>query len=161
MKGLSMGILGYIRYACRQLHGLLVFRRRVGILGRFRVGNPGNVRIGRDCAINEGVFILGHDSIDIGNNVVLSAGCMLIDAGLALDDFTNRDFPPHASSPIVIEDGAWIGAGAIILAGVRVGRKAVVGAGSVVSRDVPALTVVAGAPVRIVRELGMESNTGG
>ena len=149
-----MGTFEYARHACRQLHGLLVFRRRVGIFGRFRVANPRNVRIGKDCGVNEGVFILGHESIDIGDNVVLSAGCMLIDSGLALEDFATRESPPHVSRPIVIEDGAWIGAGAIILPGVRIGRKAVVGAGSVVTRDVPPGTVVAGNPARVIRELG-------
>ena len=57
---------------------------------------------------------------------------------------------------IVIEDGAWIGAGAIILDGVRVGRNAVVGAGAVVTRDVPAYILAAGNPARVVRDLRTE-----
>ena len=54
---------------------------------------------------------------------------------------------------IVIEDGAWIGAGATVLDGVRVGRGAVVGANAVVSRDVPQHTVVVGIPARVVKHL--------
>jgi len=57
----------------------------------------------------------------------------------------------HEGAPIVIEDSAWIGAGAIILAGVTIGRNAVVGAGSVVTKDVPAGAVVAGNPARVIK----------
>jgi len=53
----------------------------------------------------------------------------------------------------VIEDNVWLGGGAILLPGVRVGRNAVVGAGAVVSRSVPADTVVAGNPARVIREI--------
>ncbi len=133
-----------------QLKGRLVFRRRVGILGNFTVANPRNVIIGDHCGINHGVFILGHERVEIGSHVVLSARCMLIDAGLALHEFATHDFPAHVSGPIRIEDGAWIGAGAIILANVTVGRKAVVGAGAVVTRDVAPYTVVAGNPARVI-----------
>ena len=57
---------------------------------------------------------------------------------------------------IVVEDGAWIGGGAIILDGVRIGRNAVVGAGAVVTKDVPAYTIVAGNPARVMRDLRAE-----
>ena len=58
-----------------------------------------------------------------------------------------------ATRGIVVEDGAWIGAGAILLDGVTVGKRAVVGAGAVVTRDVPARTLVVGVPARVVRRL--------
>ena len=138
----------FLRYAYRQFRGLLIFRRRVGVFGHFTVGNARNIRIGRDCGINHGVFILGHNRIEIGDGVVLSAASMLIDSGLETFGFAASIRPKHIESFVVIEDGAWIGAGAIILPGVTVGKKSIVGAGSVVSRDVPAFTIVAGNPAR-------------
>ena len=60
----------FLRYAYRQFRGLLIFRRRVGVFGHFTVGNARNIRIGRDCGINHGVFILGHNRIEIGDGVV-------------------------------------------------------------------------------------------
>ena len=54
------------------------------------------------------------------------------------------------SAPVVIEDGAWLGAHAIILKGTRIGKGAIVGAGAVVTRDVPAGAIVAGSPARII-----------
>lgn len=133
-----------------QLKGRFIFKRNIGILGDFTVVNPSNVKIGLNCGINHGVFILGAYKIDIGDNVVLSARCMLLDSGLDLKNFCAVEFPPHEYGMITIDDGAWIGAGAIILAGVTVGKKSVVGAGSVVTKDVPPYSVVAGNPARLI-----------
>jgi maltose O-acetyltransferase len=59
----------------------------------------------------------------------------------------------EVAKPIVIEDNVWLGGGAILLPGVRIGRNAVVGAGAVVARSVPPNTVVAGNPARVIREI--------
>jgi maltose O-acetyltransferase len=126
----------------------LVFHQWINVYGKFVVENPRNVKIGKACAINFQVYILGRQSITIGDNVTLSAGCMLLDAGLELNGYCNTNNMPHTEGAIRIEDGVWIGAGAIILQGVTIGRKSVVGAGSVVTRDVPPFTVVAGNPAR-------------
>jgi acetyltransferase-like isoleucine patch superfamily enzyme len=131
-----------------QIKGRVVFGKSVGILGNFYVENPSNVSIGNDCGINEGVFILGHCGVSIGNNVVISAGAMLLDSGLDLKGYALAERPPHTEGPIVIEDGVWIGARAIILPGVTIGKKSVVGAGSVVTKSVPAFSVVAGNPAK-------------
>lgn len=85
---------------------------------------------------------------------VLSANCMLIDSGLDPNHRDANGFRQHVDAPIVIEDGAWIGAGAIILAGVTIGRDSIVGAGSVVTRDIPPLVLAAGNPAKVIRNLG-------
>jgi len=126
-------------------------QRRVQVYGRFTVINPRNVRLGTNVAINHGVFLLGHTGITIGDDVVLSARCMLVDGGLALDSGRPTSDLPHSGTAIVLEDGAWIGAGAILLAGVRIGRNSVVGAGSVVTQDIPPNSVAAGNPARVIR----------
>ena len=138
-----------LRWYWLQLKGWLVFGRRVGVIGDFHVGDPANIRIGRNCAINEGVLLLGHHQITIGDDVILSAGAMLIDAGLDSAKFGLVERPEYEVGEIVLEDGVWIGAGAIVLAGVRVGRKSIIGAGSVVTRDVPAFSVAVGNPARV------------
>jgi len=141
-------MLNWIRWLFLQLKGFVVFGRSVGVIGNFYVENPSNVSIGSNCGINHGVFILGANKIEIGSYVVLSARCMLIDSGLMLTNFANEEFPQHISNCIKIEDGVWIGVGAIILPGVTIGKKSVVGAGSVVTRDVPPFTLVVGNPAR-------------
>ena len=123
---------------------------RIHVHGNFTVVNRRNIRLGTNVAINHGVFLLGRSQIIIGNNVVLSARCMLLDGGLLRDDALPTVHWPHSHAPIVIEEGAWIGAGAIILAGVTIGRNSVVGAGSLVTKDVPSNSVVAGNPARLL-----------
>jgi len=135
-----------------QVKGLLIFGRRVGVLGDFSVGNPRNVVMGAECGINEGVYIQGYCGVEIGDRVVLSAGVMILDGGLDVSRF-NSDFPPHVGRKVIIEEGAWIGARAIILPGVKVGHKAVVGAGSVVTKDVPPYCIVVGSPAKLIGEV--------
>lgn len=134
----------------RQLRGRLIFGRKVGVHGDFTVVHPKNVFIGNHCGINHDVFILGHHKIEIESYVVLSARCMLIDSGLDKHEFVLQEFPKHVSGPIKIEEGAWIGAGAIILANVTIGRKAIIGAGAVVTKNVPPFSIVAGNPAKVI-----------
>jgi len=137
-----------IKHIYLQIKGYLIFGKRVGVLGNFIVENPANVSIGSNCGINHDVYIVGNNSVQIGNNVVISARVMLIDTGLDVKGYSNDAFPKHIKSFIRIKDGVWIGAGAIILPGVTIGTKSIVGAGSVVTRDVPDFTIVAGNPAR-------------
>lgn len=141
-------MITFIRHVLLQAKGYRVFGRRVGILGDFTVIHPKNVVIGPGCGINHGVFILGHTSVVIESGVVLSTRSMLIDAGLDTVGFSSAEFPAHVGGSIRICRGAWIGAGAIVLGGVTVGEKAIVGAGSVVTKDVPDFCIVAGNPAR-------------
>jgi acetyltransferase-like isoleucine patch superfamily enzyme len=127
--------------------------RQAAVFGDFTVIEPRNVRIGRNCAINHDVFIHGKCGIDIGDEVVLSARVMLIDTGLDIDTFGEGYPHKYADAPIRIERGAWIAAGAIILPGVTVGERSIVAAGSVVTHDVPPLSVVGGNPARLIRKI--------
>ena len=116
--------------------------------------------IGRDCNISDGVFIesdvvLG-DRVTVKNGVQLWNGLRIGDDVLIGPNATFSDEPtslPEGSvdalRPTIVEDGAVLGAGCTITSGVRVGRRAIVSAGTVVSRDVPANAVVTGNPARI------------
>lgn len=126
---------------------------RIHVHGNFKAINPHNIQIGRNVAINPGVFLVAVAGITIGDNVVLSARCMVIDTGLELDHSSPASERRHCAKAIVVNDGAWIGAGAIILSGVTVGKNSVVGAGSVVTKDVPSHAVVAGNPARLVKRI--------
>jgi len=142
-----------LKWKLLQLKGLCVFRKRVVVFGNFTVVHSRRVSIGKNCGINHNVFILGGCGVTIGDDVVLSTGCMLLDAGLSTHGFGNPETRHYDNKPVIIESGAWIGAGAIVLPGVTVGRGSIVGAGSVVTRNVPPRTVVAGNPARVIRSL--------
>jgi acetyltransferase-like isoleucine patch superfamily enzyme len=143
-------------YYLLQIKAFLVFGRRVYAHGNFKVGNRKNVTIGKNCSINFGVYILGHSRVEIGNGVTLSARSMLIDSGLSISSKQRA----HIESFIKIEDEVWIGAGAIILPGVVLGRGCVIGAGSVVTKSVTPNCTFAGNPARLIRVNG-EGDSGG
>jgi maltose O-acetyltransferase len=134
----------------RQLIGYLTFGQRVHVLGSFSVDNPKNVQLGKNCAINQGVIIAARNKITIGNNVILSAGCMIIDAGFEVSTFFNGDSPEYhyKTSGIIIEDNVWIGAGSIILSGVVIGKNSIIAAGAVVTSNVPSFSIAKGNPAR-------------
>lgn len=109
---------------------------------------PENVRIGRKVGIMNGCLMMAAGGITIEDGVSIAANVQLVSNN---HDFYAREI--LVCKPVHIGIGAWIGAGATILPGVRVGRNAIVGAASVVTRDVPDSTVVAGNPARIIKTL--------
>ena len=146
-------MIGWVRRFLLGVKGRRIFGRKVFVFGNFQVANPAKVTMGANCAINDGVYLLGRAGITIGDDVVLSARCMLLDGGLQPSGFGATATRSYVDLPIVIEDGAWIGAGAIILPGVTVGTRSIVGAGSIVTKDVSARVVVAGNPARIIKSI--------
>ena len=107
---------------------------------------PDNLSVGDYSWLDEDAKLYSVDKITIGANCVVSTGAFLCTAS---HDMGREDFMlTHA--PIVLEDGAWVAARAIVLPGVTLHEGCVVGAGAVVSKDVPAWTVVAGNPAREV-----------
>ncbi|MEC4726567.1 acyltransferase [Shewanella sp. D64] len=138
-------------------------------------------KFGHNSAMRPGSYAICCDHISIGNEVVLRPGTMLFGSehgpksvNITIEDYVligsgvhiytaNHEFSDPQQpifsqghkpiQPVIISTGAWIGANAIILPGVTVGQNSVVGAGSVVTKDVPPFTVVAGQPARIIKQL--------
>ncbi|HKQ29645.1 MAG TPA: DapH/DapD/GlmU-related protein [Burkholderiales bacterium] len=111
-------------------------------------GKAARLFIGRGCVIGSNVQLALHDEIRLGDHVVINDGVVLLTASHDVDSDDWRQL----KAPIVIEDYAWIATNSIVLPGVTVGYGAVVGAGAVVTKNVPAYHVVAGNPARRVRE---------
>jgi acetyltransferase-like isoleucine patch superfamily enzyme len=113
------------------------------------------IRIGRNSLVGEFNVIRGQGGVTIGDRVYTSPLVQIAAVDHVFDDPT-RPFVEQGitAQGITIEDDVWIGAGAIITDGVTVGRGAVVAAGSVVTADVAPHSVVAGAPARIIRNVG-------
>lgn len=115
------------------------------------------IMIGARSLVGESCVLRGQGGITIGDDVYLAPLVQVLAVNHVYHD-PSRPISHQGitAEGIVIEDGAWIGAGAIILDGVRVGRNAVVGAGAVVTRDVPPHSVAVGNPARVVRNLCAE-----
>lgn len=112
------------------------------------------VLIGDRVSITGQTTISGARSVRIGDNVLIGRGVHISDHSHAYSEAKAvRDQGISAPRAVEIQDGAWLGQNVVISPGVTVGRFAVVGANSIVTHDVPARTVVAGAPARVIREL--------
>ena len=152
----------YIRIGARgQVNARIVFESRRGL-----------VEIGERAYIG-GSTIICREGVTIGNDVTMAWGISLYDHNSQSLDWRRRaemvkhfyeahgtaacfdqiDWTDVKSGPIVIEDKAWIGFDAVILKGVRVGEGAVIGARSVVTRDVEPYTIVAGNPAKMIRRI--------
>jgi acetyltransferase-like isoleucine patch superfamily enzyme len=115
----------------------------------------GDVIMGEKVLVGVGTKLTGP--ITLGNNILLAQNVLM--SGLN-HDFEDPSVPivhqGYSVAEIVVEDGVWIGAGAIVTAGVHIGRNAVVGAGSVVTKDVPPYSVVVGNPAKVVKQYDFE-----
>lgn len=109
---------------------------------------PAVFEMGDHCNIGDRAEIHVAERITLGCNVIIAWDCVLMDHDYHCLEGRER------VRPVVIEDDVWIGCRVIILPGVRVGRGAVIGAGSVVTDDVPPATLVAGNPARVIRQVG-------
>jgi acetyltransferase-like isoleucine patch superfamily enzyme len=118
--------------------------------------------VGRGGFIGESCLIRGQGGVHIGDAVLLAPRVQILAVNHVFDD---RDRPVIeqgiTAKGIAVEDGAWIGAGAIVLDGVRVGGGSVIGAGAVVTGDVPPRALAVGTPARVVRQLDTGERGGG
>jgi acetyltransferase-like isoleucine patch superfamily enzyme len=110
-----------------------------------------HINIGNYCILLPGVRIAAATAIEIGDNCMFATNCYLTDADW--HDQYDRTAAPGGTRPIVLHDNVWIGDSAIVCKGVTIGENSIVGAGAVVTRDVPPNTVVAGNPARPVKQL--------
>ena len=162
--------------------GILRADGTVAIEDGVRIRFASNIRLGHGVYLDHGVYLhacpsgihigagsfvmknailhvynfrdLPNAGITIGDDVYLAPLVQMLAVNHIYDDPTRPiSVQGITAQGIVVEDGAWIGGGAIVLDGVRIGRNAVVGAGAVVTRDVPPYTVVVGNPARVVRDL--------
>ncbi len=111
------------------------------------------VAIGQNVFINNDFLVVGSGRIRIGDNVLIGPGVRLYTPNHPLDVTLRRE-GWEIGLPITIEDDAWLGGSVVICPGVTIGARSVVGAGSVVTKDVPPDVVVAGNPARVVKRLG-------
>lgn len=112
-----------------------------------------SVSIGKNVFINMGCTFMDRGGITIENGALIGPKVNLITENHP-EDPEDRRFV--YSKPILIRKGAWIGAAATVLPGITIGRNAIVGAGSIVTKDVPDNTIVAGNPARIIRKINIE-----
>lgn len=118
--------------------------RNVNIQNRARFGHNlvvgDNSGLGENCRIGSGAVI--------GNNVMMGADVIIVTQN---HQYTRETFEGFVKKPVIIDDNVWIGYRVIILPGVRIGRNAIIGAGAVVTKDVPPYSIAGGVPARVLK----------
>jgi len=107
--------------------------------------------IGDDTYIGRWTIILAYESVQIGNDCLIAPGCHITDVNHGIEYGELIRTQNYTSKPVRIGNDVWVGAGSSILPGVTVGDGAVIGARSVITRDVPPYAIVAGVPAKMIR----------
>jgi acetyltransferase-like isoleucine patch superfamily enzyme len=129
-----------------------------GVPGRCTIvacGADARIQIGKNCGFS-GASIFAMENVSIGNYVRLGLGARIYDNDFHQIDIVGRRLGGNngvAHKAVFIDDDVWIGAMAIVLKGVSIGRGSIIGAGSVVTKNVPPGVICAGNPARVIRTL--------
>ena len=118
-------------------------------------GANGRIRIGSGSFLNIAVMVASVELVEIGDNVMLANGCFVTDGSHRFDD-PNMPVPWQGfttKGATRVGNNVWCGANVVITSGVTVGERSVIGANSVVTTDIPAFSVAAGAPARVLKKI--------
>jgi acetyltransferase-like isoleucine patch superfamily enzyme len=127
---------------------------RLGAAVFFETGGQGRIRLGRNVRVNAGSVIVSYSSVEIGDDCLIGEYVSIRDADHGSDVGTPMRLQAHRSEAIRIGRDVWIARGVVVLKGVTIGDGAIVAANSVVTRDVPPMAIVGGAPARIIKHRG-------
>ncbi len=113
------------------------------------------VRIGAGTFLNQGVMVAAQELVEIGEHCMLANGCFVSDAS---HRYLDRDLPItwqgfESRGPTRIGDNCWLGAHVVVTSGVSIGERSVIGANSVVTRDIEPFSIAAGSPARVIRAI--------
>jgi acetyltransferase-like isoleucine patch superfamily enzyme len=124
-------------------------------------GDSGRIRIGAGTFLNLCVQVAAVDLVEIGDHCMFANGCFVTDGNHRFDDFekpiTWQGF--STKGPTRVGDNVWCGANVVVTSGVTIGERCVIGANSVVTTDIPAFSIAAGAPARVLKQIGPPTST--
>lgn len=129
----------------------------ITVIGPFWCDYGYNIEIGKNFFSNHNLVILDAAKVEIGDNVFVGPNCGFYTSGHPILA-EERNAGLEYALPIRIGDNVWIGADVHILPGVTIGANAIIGAGSVVNKDVPDNVIAAGNPFKVIREISEEEN---
>ena len=151
LKPLSLQIFGRHITAGDFIHLISDHQKPIKITTWASKQSSGRIEIGNYCLISPGVTLSAAQRIRIGDNCMLAAECYLSDSDW--HGTYNRIRPFRCTAPITLENNVWVGLRAIVCKGVSIGENSIIGAGSVVTGDIPANVIAAGNPAKVVKTL--------
>ncbi|MGO4943656.1 acyltransferase [Streptococcus alactolyticus] len=123
-------------------------------------GLKSEVRIGNNCYIGYNTSILAGGNVEIGDGVLMASNILISSENHSVNPEDERYYSaqPLVCDPVKIDEGCWIGERVCILPGITIGKKCVVGAGSIVTKDIPDYCMVAGAPAKVIKKYDFEKH---
>lgn len=118
----------------------------------FHCDHGNGISMGRNVFLNYNCVILDGAYVTLGDNVKIGPACQLLTPQHPMDHVERRE-PKEYAYPITIGEDTWLGGGVIVLPGVTIGKRCVIGAGAVVTRDIPDDCVAVGNPARVIKRL--------
>ena len=126
----------------------------VNIQAGVRFGRGSLISIGTNSGLGEGSYLVAMASLIIGRDVMVGPQVMMLTGGHAYDDIELRLIDQKIiAAPITIGDDVWIGARVIVLLGVTIGNRVVIGAGSIVTKSIPSHSLCAGIPCKVIKNI--------
>ena len=152
LRGARLGGKSRIGQACRVVRP---WRLHTGERVQFEhqayikiTNDQANVTLGNEVFVGYGAELDISEGLTLGNHVLIAPGCFITDHHHRRGAHARIAAQGCESAPVVIEDDVWLGANAVVLPGIRIGRGAIIGAGAVVTHDVEPMAIVAGVPAR-------------
>jgi len=111
-----------------------------------------NIYLGANITLNYNVTILDIRKVTIGDNTMIGPGTMITTVGHPLSPMGRRKHQGFAK-PVTIENDVWLGGNVVVLPGITIGQGSVIGAGSIVTKDIPPFSVAVGSPAKVIKTL--------
>ena len=147
---INRGII-HIGMNCRLISSSKFYGQGIQPVSLYTLNENSRIDIGNNCTLN-GTSIRSVSHVSIGNDCVFAPDVKLIDHDHPLSP-TERRTTNYLSAQIIIEENVWVGYNVVILKGVKIGKNSVIGAGSVVVKDIPENCVAAGIPAKVIKEI--------
>ncbi len=126
----------------------------IGKNTRISAGGNGKVYIGESVLIDDCTFIMAHEKIVIGKNTKIAAFCFITDFNHKYTDIKKTvKEQGYETKPVTIGENVWVGTHVVILPGVTIANRSVIGAGSVVTKNIPPNSVAVGNPARVIKHI--------
>lgn len=158
MYKIILGIYNWLTFRIAWLRGkfwsLFVgeMGHRVFVLKGVMFVSPKGIRIGHDVSINHHVSLDGHGGLKIGNYVLIAPYCSILSSNHGYEDWsTPMTLQKNKCKEVQIDDDVWIGANVVVLPGVHISRGAIIGANSVVTKDIEAYSIFGGIPAKFIK----------